>query len=151
MIFSERRLRFSSGVLCAGSAGVYFAHGVEIEVNAEAGLARVRAVDASGRPLPFTVLVDSRHLAHLRAVAAGRESEAVLLVEGGTSVTGIDETGHLALRVQTSLEIECDALGVLVLAPGPGIPWTIGIPADAVAPFLSALAGCAAGASTAVA
>jgi hypothetical protein len=147
MMLFERHLHFPSAVLCAGAGGVYFAHGVEIKGNAEAGLARIRALDDEGQPLPFTVLMDFRHLARLRHVCAGRESGAVLPVTGGTSVTGVDQDGHLVLRVQTTLAVECDSLNVLVLAPGPEIPWTLGVPAERVAEFLAALEECTAGVS----
>lgn len=145
MMLFERRLHFPSAVLCAGPAGVYSAFGLEIEGNAEAGLARVRALDAEGRLLPFTVLVDLRHLLKLRVVGAARETEAVLPVAGGTSVLGCDEDGRLILRVQTLLQVARDSLGVLVLAPGPDIPWTLGVHAGRVGEFLAALDECAAG------
>jgi hypothetical protein len=145
MMLFERRLHFPSAVLCAGPAGVYFAFGLEVEGNAEAGLARVRALDAEGNPLPFTVLVDLHHLLNLRAVGTARETEALLPVTGGTSVLGCGEDGQLILRVQTTLQIERDSLGVLVLAPGPEIPWTLGVHAGRVGEFLSVLDECAAG------
>jgi hypothetical protein len=148
MMLVERQLRFSSAVLCAGPAGVFFSYGLQIVGNAEAGLARVRAMDAGG-PLPFTVLVDLRHLSHLRRIATAPASAGVLPVGGETSVSGCDEDGHMMLRVQCTLEIEHDSLGVLVLAPGPAIPWSLGVPADSVNEFLAALEDCTAGAALA--
>ena len=137
MMHVERHLRFPAAVLCAGPAGVFFTYGLEIEGNAEAGLARVRAIDADGHPLPFTILVDLHELPH---------GVGVLPVGGRTSVSGCDEDGHLMLRVQATLEIERDSLGVLVWAPGPDIPWSLGVPADGVQEFLGALEDCVAGA-----
>jgi hypothetical protein len=145
MMLCERRLNFPSAVLCAGPAGVYFAFGVEIEGNAEAGLARVRALDAEGSPLPFTVFVDLRHRLNLHVVGTARETEAMLPVAGGTGVLGYGEDGRLILCVQTTLQVERDSLGVLVLAPGPDIPWTLGVHAGRVKEFLAALDECAAG------
>jgi hypothetical protein len=145
MMLFERRLHFPSAVLCAGPAGVYFAFGLEIEGNAEAGLARVRALDAEGIPLPFTVLVDLRHRLNLRVVGTARETEAMLPVAGGTSVLGCGEDGRLILCVQTALQVERDSLGVLVLAPGPDIPWTPGVHAGQVQAFLAVPDECAAG------
>ena len=145
MMLFQRHLHFPSAVLCAGPAGVYFAYGLEIEGNAEAGLARVRALDAEGHPRPFTVLVDLHHLLNLRVVGTARETEALLPVAGGTSVLGCGEDGRLILRVQTTLQVERDSLGVLVLAPGPDIPWTLGVHAEQVGEFLAALDECAAG------
>src|SRR5664280_1351514 len=119
MMLVERHLRFPTAVLCAGPAGVFCTYGLEIEGNAEAGLARVRAIDADGHPLPCTILVDLHELPH---------GVGVLPVGGRTSVSGCDEDGHLMLRVQATLEIERDSLGVLVWAPGPDIPWSLGVP-----------------------
>jgi hypothetical protein len=145
MILFERRLQFPSAVLCAGPAGVYFAFGLEIEGNAEAGLARVRALDGEGRPMPFTALVDLRHRANLRAICAKPDAEAIYPVGGGTSVVGCGEDGRLILCLQTTLQIERDSLGVLVLAPGPNIPWTLGVHPARVGDFLAALDECTAG------
>ena len=149
MMLVERHLRFSSAVLCAGPAGVFFAYGLAIEGNAEAGLARVRALDAGDHPLPFTVLVDLRHLSLLRRICTASDGAGVLPVGGETSISGCDEDGQLLLRVQSTLEIERDSLGVLVLVPGPAIPWSLGVPADRVNDFLAALEDCTAGAALA--
>jgi hypothetical protein len=146
MMHVERHLRFSAAVLCAGPAGVFFTYGLESEGNAEAGLARVRAIDADGHPLPFTILVDLHELPHLRRICVAPDGVRVLPVGGRTSVSGCDEDGHLMLRVQATLEIERDSLGVLVWAPGPDIPWSLGVPADGVREFLGALEDCVAGA-----
>ena len=151
MMLFQRRLHFPSAVLCAGPVGVFFAFGIEVEGNAEAGVARVRATDAEGRPLPFTVLVDLHELAHLHRVCAVPGAEAVFPVAGGTSISGCDEEGNLVMCVQSVLQVEQDSLGVLVLAPGPDIPWTLGVHAETVAEFLAALDDCTAGASLAVA
>src|SRR5271165_6283050 len=139
MMLVERHLRFSAPVLCAGPAGAFFTYGLEISGNLEAGLARIRAVDADGRPAPFTILVDLRELAHLRRICTAPTGVGVLPVRGGTSISGSDENGHLMLCEQATLGIERDSLGVLVLAPGPGIPWSLGVPADQVNDFLAAL------------
>ena len=149
MMLVERHLRFSSAVLCAGPAGVFFAYGLAVEGNAEAGLARVRAMDAGDRPLPFTVLVDLHHLSHLRRICSRSDGAGVFPVGGETSISGWDDEGHLMLRVQSTLEIEHDSLGVLVLAPGPAIPWSLGVAADRVNDFLAALEDCTAGAALA--
>lgn len=149
MTLVERRLRFSSPVLCAGPAGVFFAYGLAVEGNAEAGLARVRAMDAGSHPLPFTVLVDLRHVSLLRRICTTSAGSCVIPVGGETSISGCDEDGHLMLRVQSTLEIEHDSLGVLVLVPGPAIPWSLGVPPDRVGDFLAALDDCTAGAALA--
>ena len=145
MMLFERRIRFPAAVLCAGPAGVYFASGVEIEGSAEAGLARVRALDPEGQRLAFTVLLDLRHLVSLRLAATAGRPELVLPVGGSTCAAGCDEQGRLILRVQSTVQVERDSLGVLVLAPGPEIPWTIGIHAAHVDEFLSVLEECASG------
>ncbi len=149
MMLVERHLRFPTPVLCAGPAGAFFTYGLEIAGNPEAGLARLRAVDADGHPSPFTVLVDLRELAPLRRICTAPAGVGVLAVGGGTSVSGCDESGHLMLCEQAILQIERDSLGVLVLAPGPDIPWSLGVPADQVNDFLGALEDCAAGAALA--
>jgi hypothetical protein len=146
MMLFQHHLRFPSAVLCAGPTGVFFSSGIDVEGNPEAGVARIRATDGDGRPLPFTVLVDLHELPHLQRICAEPGSEAALPVAGGTSVSGCDEEGHLVLRVQSVLSIERDSLGVLVLAPGPDIPWTLGVHADAVQEFLAMLGDCIAGA-----
>ena len=145
MMLVERHLRFPTPVLCAGPAGAFFTYGLEIAGNAEAGLARIRAVDADGHLSPFTVLVDLHELTHLRRVCTAPAGVGVLPVAGGTSVSGCDQDGRLMLCEQATLEIEHDSLGVLVLAPGPDIPWSLGVPADQVKDFLAALEDCAAG------
>ena len=149
MMLFQRHFHFPSGVLCAGPSGVFFSFGIEIEGNAEAGVARVRATDADGRPLPFTVLIDLHELAHLRRICAGPASAAILPVAGETSIAGCDEDGHLMMRVQSVLAVERDSLGALVLAPGPGIPWSLGVHGDTVDEFLAALDDCTAGAALA--
>jgi len=149
MMLFQHHLRFPAGVLCAGPAGVFFAFGVEIEGNAEAGVARVRATDAAGRPLPFTVLVDLQELPRLHRICATPGAEAILPVAGGISVSGCDGEGHLVMCVQSALGVERDSLGVLVLVPGPDIPWTLGVHAETVAGFLAALDDCIAGAALA--
>jgi len=149
MMLVERHLRFSSAVLCAGPAGVFFAYGLAVEGNVEAGLARVRAMDVGAHPLPFTVLVDLHHLSLLRRICTASDGAGVLPVGGETSVSGWDEEGHLMLRVQSTLEIERDSLGVLVLVPGPAIPWSLGVPAEGVNDFLAVLEDCTAGAALA--
>jgi hypothetical protein len=128
---------------------VFFSFGIEVEGNAEAGVARVRATDADGRPLPFSVLVDLHELTHLRRICAGPANAAILPVAGETSVSGCDEDGHLVMRVQSVLAVERDSLGGLVLAPGPGIPWSLGVHADTVDQFLALLEDCTAGVSLA--
>jgi hypothetical protein len=146
MMLFERRLQFPSAVLCAGPSGVFFSFGIEVEGNAEAGVARVRATDADGRPLPFTVLVDLHELTHLHRICAEPEAAGVLPVAGGTSISGCDEEGHLMLRVQSVLAVERDSLGVLVLTPGPDIPWSLGVSGGILHDFLAALDDCVAGA-----
>ena len=143
MMLLQRRIRFPNAVLCAGPAGVYFASGVEVEASVEAGLARVRALDNDGQFLPFTVLVDLHHVVGLR-MAALRSTETVLPVGGATCAAGCDDQGTLILRVQSTLQVERDSLGVLVLAPGPDMPWTIGLHAAAVDEFLALIGECAA-------
>jgi hypothetical protein len=133
MMLVERHLRFSTPVLCAGPAGAFFTYGLEIAGNAEAGLARLRAVDADGHPSPFTVLVNLHEFEHLRRICAAPAGVGV----------------HLMLCEQATLEIERDSLGVLVLAPGPDIPWSLGVPADQVNDFLAALEDCTVGAALA--
>lgn len=143
----EHRLRFPAAVLCAGPVGVFFAYGLEIEGNVEAGLARLRATDAGGRPMIFSVLVDLNGLPHLRRICTMPNGAGILPVSGGTSVSGCDENGILMMKVQETLEIERDSLGVLVLAPGPEIPWSLGVPPGQVGEFLSLLEECVAGAA----
>jgi hypothetical protein len=149
MVLVERHLHFPTPVLCAGPAGAFFTHGLEIAGNAEAGLARLRAVDAEGHPSPFTVLVDLGDLAHLRRICTAAAGAGILPVGGSSSVSGCDEGGRLMLCEQSTLEIEHDSLGVLVLAPGPDIPWSLGVPPDKVEDFLRALEDCTAGAALA--
>jgi hypothetical protein len=149
MMLVERYLRFSTPVLCAGPAGAFFTYGLEIAGNAEAGLVRLRAVDADGHPSPFTVLVNLHEFEHLRRICTAPAGVGVLPVGGGTSVSGCDKGGHLMLCEQATLEIERDSLGVLVLAPGPDIPWSLGVPADQVNDFLAALEACTVGAALA--
>jgi len=144
MTILERKIRFPSAVLCSGPVGVYFASGVEIEGNAEAALARMRPLDIAGNMLPYSALIDLRHLLRLHAVCAGFGGEDVLPVAGSTSVSGSDAEGRLALRVQNNLGVERDSLGVLVLAPGPDIPWTLGIHPSSIEEFIEALTECAA-------
>jgi hypothetical protein len=147
MMLIKRQISFSTAVLCAGPAGVFFAHGLEIEGNPEAGLVRVRAVEADGSPMLYSVIVDLNGLSLLRRICSSPSGAGILQVGGGTSVSGCDEEGVLMMKVQSTLEIERDTLGVLVLAPGPDIPWALGIPADNVEDFLASLADCAAGAA----
>jgi hypothetical protein len=142
MMLIERHLRFPSAVLCAGPSGVFFAYGLEIEGNAEAGLARVRAMDADGHAVVNSVLVDLNELPHLRRICATPNGAGVLPVGGGTSVSGYDEDGFLMMKMQATLGIECDSLGVLVLVPGPDIPWSLGVPPECVNSFLSLLEDC---------
>jgi len=149
MMLVERHLRFSIPVLCAGPGGAFYAHGLEIACNTEEGLARLRAVDADGRPSRYTVLVALRELAQLRRICTRPDGAGVLPVDGGASVTGCDADGHLMLCEQATLEIEHDSLGVLVLAPGPNIPWSLGVPAGQVDDFFAALEDCTAGATLA--
>jgi hypothetical protein len=144
MILVQHRLRFPAAVLCAGPAGVFFASGIDVEGNPGAGIARMRATDTDGRPFPFSVLVDLRELPRLRRICETRGADATLPVAGGTSISGCDEEGNLVMRVQGTLSVERDSLGVLVLAPGPDIPWTLGVHADAVDPFICALEDCVA-------
>ena len=80
MMLVERHLRFPTPVLCAGPAGAFFTYGLEIAGNPEAGLARLRAVDADGHPSPFTVLVDLRELAPLRRICTAPAGVGVLAV-----------------------------------------------------------------------
>jgi hypothetical protein len=145
----ERHINFPTAVLCAGPVGVYFAYGLEIEGNAEAGLARVRATDADGRPMLFSILVDLNELSPLRRICTTPNGAGVLPVGGGTSISGCDEEGQLMMKVQSTLEIERDSLGVLVLVPGPEIPWSLGVPPGWVNEFLALLEGCASGAALA--
>ncbi len=145
MMLFQKHLHFPSGVLCAGPSGVFFSFGIEVEGNAEAGVARVRATDADGRPLPFSVLVDLRELTCLRRICAGPATAAIIPVAVGTSISGCDEDGHLMMRVQSVLAVERDSLGGLVLAPGPGIPWSLGVHGDTVEEFLASLDDCTAG------
>jgi hypothetical protein len=147
MMLVERHLRFPTPVLCAGPAGAFFTYGLEIAGNAEAGLARIRAVNADGHLSPYTVLVDLSDLAHLRRICTAAAGAGILPIGGGTSVSGCDEGGRLMLREQSTLEIEHDSLGVLVLAPGPAIPWSLGVPPDMVNDFLGALEECTVGAA----
>lgn len=149
MMIIERQISFSTAVLCAGPAGVFFAHGLEIEGNPEAGLARVRAVEADGSPMVYSVIVDLNRLSQLRRICSTPDGAGILPICGGTSVSGCDEAGVLVMKVQSTLEIERDTLGVLVLAPGPDISWSLGVPSDKVGEFLAVLEGCTAGAALA--
>ena len=97
--------------------------------------------------LMFTVLVDLNALSHLHRICTVPDGAGMLPVAGGTSVSGCDEEGLLMLKVQSTLGIEHDSLGVLVLAPGPEIPWSLGVPPDRVNEFLAALEDCTAGAA----
>ncbi len=150
MILGERHLRFSSPVLCARPGGVFFAYGLDVEGDAGAGLAQLRATDANGHPSPFTVLVDLHELSSLRRICLAPDGIGTLPVGGGPSVTDCDEDGRLTLRTQSTLELERDSLGVLVLAPGPAIPWSLGVPAGQVREFLAAVEACATGPALAV-
>jgi hypothetical protein len=86
MMHVERHLRFPAAVLCAGPAGVFFTYGLEIEGNAEAGLARVRAIDADGHPLPFTILVDLHELPPLRRICVAPDGVRMLVLAPGPDI-----------------------------------------------------------------